>query len=90
MDLENPPLDHRPPPEPRYPHVYVTFGAGVLQKEIDMHTADNPVEAKESPNGTVEADSIPCANVRTFLCSCACRSACSCHPGPRILQDRLS
>ena len=53
-DWENPPLDHRPQPEPRYPHVYVTFGAGVLQKEIDMHTADNPVEAKESANGTVD------------------------------------
>jgi len=53
-DWENPPLDHRPPSEPRYPHVYVTFGAGVLQKEIDMHTADNPVEAKESANGTVD------------------------------------
>ena len=53
-DWEIPPLNHRPQPEPRYPHVYVTFGAGVLQKEIDMHTADNPVEAKESAGGMVE------------------------------------
>jgi hypothetical protein len=53
MDWENPPLDHRPQLEPRFPHVYVTFGAGVLQKEIDMHTADNPVESKESADGTV-------------------------------------
>lgn len=53
MDLESPPLDPRPLLEPRYPHVYVTFGAGVLQKEIDMHTADNPVEAKESPDGVI-------------------------------------
>lgn len=53
LGLENPPLDHRPLPEPRYPHVYVTFGAGMLQKEIDMHTADNPVEAKASADGTV-------------------------------------
>lgn len=53
MDQENPPLDHRSQSEPRYPHAYVTFGAGVLQKEIDMYTADNPVEAKESANGTV-------------------------------------
>lgn len=51
---ENPPLGHRPQSEPRYPHVYVTFGAGVLQKEIDIHTADNPVEAKESPDGMVQ------------------------------------
>ena len=54
MDWENPPLDHRAPPEPRYPRVYVTFGAGMLQKEIDIHTADNPVEAKESAAGTTE------------------------------------
>ena len=53
-DWENPPLEHRSPPEPRYAHVYVTFGAGVLQKEIDMHTADNPVEAMESATGAVE------------------------------------
>ena len=53
MDWEHPSLDHRPQLEPRYPHVYVTFGAGVLQKEIDMYTADNPVEAKESADGTV-------------------------------------
>jgi hypothetical protein len=53
MDLQNPPLDPRPLPEPRYPHVYVTFGAGMLQKEIDMYTADNPVEATESPDGSV-------------------------------------
>jgi len=50
-DWENPPLGQRPQLEPRYPHVYVTFGAGVLQKEIDMYTADNPVEAKESASG---------------------------------------
>ena len=52
-DMDNPPLDHRTLLEPRYSHVYVTFGAGVLQKEIDMHTADNPVEAKESHDGAV-------------------------------------
>lgn len=51
--LEPPPLDHNPQLEPRYPHVYVSFGAGALQKEIDMHTADNPVEAKESATGAV-------------------------------------
>ena len=53
MDWENPPLDHNPQLEPQYSHVYVTFGAGALQKEIDMYTADNPVEAKESATGTV-------------------------------------
>lgn len=52
MDWENSSLSHRSQLEPRHPHVYVTFGAGVLQKEIDLYTADNPVEAKESTNGT--------------------------------------
>jgi hypothetical protein len=29
--------------EPIYPHAYVTFGAGVRQKEIDRYTAANPL-----------------------------------------------
>ena len=68
MDWENPPLDHNPQLEPQYPHVYVSFGAGVLQKEIDMHTADNPVEAKKSATGTVGL--IP-YHVPTYVHSCA-------------------
>jgi len=32
--------------EPPYSHVYVTFGAGMRQKEIDTYTAKNPIEAK--------------------------------------------
>ena len=64
---ENPPLDHNPLLEPRYPHVYVTFGAGVLQKEIDMHTADNPVESKETATGAVGL--IP-YHVPTYVHSC--------------------
>ena len=90
MDLEGPPLDHSPQPEPQYPHVYVTFGAGVLQKEIDMHTADNPVEAMESTNGTAEL--IPYhvptyVNLLRFYSATCPISACL---GPRIPQDRLS
>jgi len=39
--------------EPPYSHVYVTFGAGMRQKEIDMYTAKNPIEAKyPSGNGS--------------------------------------
>lgn len=30
---------------PIYSHAYVTFGAGMRQKEIDIHTAANPLEA---------------------------------------------
>jgi len=68
MDWENPPLDHNPQLEPQYPHVYVSFGAGMLQKEIDMYTADNPVEAKESATGTVGL--IP-YHVPTYVHPCA-------------------
>lgn len=31
---------------PIHPHAYVTFGAGVRQKEIDQYTAAHPLEAK--------------------------------------------
>ena len=92
MDWENPPLDHNPQLEAQYPHVYVTFGAGVLQKEIDMYTADNPIEAKESATGTVGL--IP-YHVPTYVHSCASpvvwlTPTCLLRPGLRILQDRLS
>jgi len=68
MDWETPPLDHNPQLEPTHPHVYVSFGAGVLQKEIDMYTADNPIESKESATGTVGL--IP-YHVPTYVHSCA-------------------
>lgn len=32
--------------EPLHPHVYVTFGSGMRQKEVDMYTASHPVEAR--------------------------------------------
>jgi len=90
MDRENPTLDHRPQSEPRYPQVYVTFGAGVLQKEIDMYTADNPVEAKESANGMVEL--IP-YHVPTYVYPYAPTPqsfVCLWNSGLRILQDQPS
>lgn len=34
--------------EPVYPHAYVTFGAGMRQKEIDTYTAQNKLEARYS------------------------------------------
>ncbi|KAK0459233.1 uncharacterized protein EV420DRAFT_1539084 [Desarmillaria tabescens] len=33
------------PPEPVHSHAFVTFGAGMRQKEIDMYTAAHPLEA---------------------------------------------
>jgi hypothetical protein len=32
--------------EPIYPHAYVTFGAGMRQKEIDTFTAKHKLEAR--------------------------------------------
>lgn len=34
--------------QPIYPHAYVTFGAGMRQKEVDMFTAKHPLEATSS------------------------------------------
>jgi hypothetical protein len=90
MDLQNPPLDHRPPPEPRYPDVYVTFGAGMLQKEIDMHTTENPVGTMESPDGTVRL--IP-YHVPTYVhprvsVPQIVQAACLCRPALHTLRDR--
>ena len=88
-DWENPQLDHRLQLEPQYQHVYVTFGAGMLQKEIDMYTADNPIEAKESSHGTVGL--IP-YHVPTYVRPFTIRPSsfylwC---PAPRTLLDRPS
>jgi hypothetical protein len=39
--------------EPSHSHVYVTFGAGMRQKEIDTYTAKNPIEVRHaSGNGS--------------------------------------
>lgn len=33
-----------PPAEPIHSHAYVTFGAGMRQKEVDLYTAEHPLE----------------------------------------------
>jgi hypothetical protein len=35
------------PPIPEHPHAYVTFGAGMQQREVDMYTAARPLPARE-------------------------------------------
>lgn len=37
--------------DPPYSHVYVTFGAGMRQKEIDTYTAKNPIEPSDGGPG---------------------------------------
>ena len=74
MDWEGHSLNHRSQLEPRYPHVYVTFGAGMLQKEIDLYTADNPVEAMQAANGTAGLIPYHVPTYVHFLYNCT--SAC--------------
>ncbi|GLB37918.1 putative oxygen-dependent FAD-linked oxidoreductase family protein [Lyophyllum shimeji] len=40
--------------EPIYPHAFVTFGAGMRQKEIDTYTARHKLEARYA-NGNIES-----------------------------------
>lgn len=47
------------PPRPVHSHAYVTFGAGLRQKEIDMYTADNALEGVSSVTGAVENALVP-------------------------------
>jgi hypothetical protein len=49
------PLNLASQAEPIYPNVYVTFGAGMRQKEIDTFTANHQLEARSlaGPNTTI-------------------------------------
>ncbi|KAJ7286911.1 hypothetical protein C8J57DRAFT_1430748 [Mycena rebaudengoi] len=49
------PLNLAAQAEPIYPHAYVTFGAGMRQKEVDTYTANHPLEARSlaGPNTTI-------------------------------------
>ena len=45
--------------KPVHPHAYVTIGAGMKQKEIDVYTADHPLEGVSSVSGAVEQGLVP-------------------------------
>ncbi|KAJ7133731.1 hypothetical protein C8R43DRAFT_644511 [Mycena crocata] len=49
------PLNLASQAEPIYPHAYVTFGAGMRQKEIDTYTANHQLEGRSlaGPNTTI-------------------------------------
>ncbi|KAJ7750109.1 hypothetical protein DFH07DRAFT_828209 [Mycena maculata] len=49
------PLNLASQAEPIYPNAYVTFGAGMRQKEVDMYTANHQLEARSlaGPNATI-------------------------------------
>ena len=44
---------------PVHPHAYVTFGAGMRQKEVDMYTADHPFVGVNPVTGEREEGAVP-------------------------------
>lgn len=48
-----------PPAEPIHSHAYVTFGAGMRQKEVDLYTAEHPLEGISRVTGGREEGLVP-------------------------------
>ena len=48
-------LGTMPHAKPVHPHAYVTFGAGMRQKEIDLYTSDHPLEGVNTVTGERDA-----------------------------------
>ncbi|OSC96632.1 hypothetical protein PYCCODRAFT_1378794 [Trametes coccinea BRFM310] len=44
---------------PVHAHAYVTFGAGLRQKEVDLYTADHPLQGTNSVTGETEDAAVP-------------------------------
>ncbi|KAL1945423.1 hypothetical protein VTO73DRAFT_2274 [Trametes versicolor] len=44
---------------PVHPHAYVTFGAGMRQKEIDLYTSENPLEGTNAVTGERKDLAVP-------------------------------
>lgn len=47
------------PPRPVHSHAYITFGAGMRQKELDMFSSENALEGVSSVSGAVEDGLVP-------------------------------
>lgn len=47
------------PAEPIHSHAYVTFGAGMRQKEVDLYTAEHPLEGTSRVTGMREEGLVP-------------------------------
>ncbi|TCD69583.1 hypothetical protein EIP91_007005 [Steccherinum ochraceum] len=47
------------PIQPVHNHAYVTFGAGVKQKEVDIYAADHPLEGTDIVTGEKKAAAVP-------------------------------
>ena len=52
-------LNSMTPPRPVHTHAYVTFGAGIRQKEFDIYSSENPLEGVSSVSGSVEDGLVP-------------------------------
>ncbi|KAI0701004.1 hypothetical protein C8T65DRAFT_709583 [Cerioporus squamosus] len=52
-------LGTMPHARPVHPHAYVTFGAGVNQKEVDIYTADNPLDGVDPVTGEPRGAAVP-------------------------------
>jgi hypothetical protein len=68
--------------EPLHPHAYLTFGAGMKQKGVDVVTAKHPLGA-ESGNATFPCSiTFPCEFSIRYLCSPAdmFHASSSAHP----------
>lgn len=52
-------LDTVAPAKPVHPYAYVTLGAGMRQKEVDMYTAEHPLEGFSSVTGTRQERVVP-------------------------------
>lgn len=53
------PIGAAAPPRAVHTHAYVTFGAGARQKEVDMYTAENPLEGISGVTGDKEDHIVP-------------------------------
>ncbi|KAI8971020.1 hypothetical protein BD414DRAFT_561311 [Trametes punicea] len=58
-DARTGPLGTMQHSKPVHPHAYVTFGAGLRQKEIDSYTADHPLEGTNTVTGEKEDAAVP-------------------------------
>ena len=52
-------LGTMPHARPLHPHAYVTFGAGMNQKDVDIHTADNRLDGVDPVTGEARSAAVP-------------------------------
>ena len=48
-----------PHARPLHPHAYVTFGAGMNQKDVDIHTANDRLDGVDPVTGEARSAAVP-------------------------------